>query len=99
MENEAVASLISWSPIILMAFIFYFLLYRPQQQMRKSRDEMLGSIKVGCEVVTVGGIYGKVTELYNEHLMLKIADNVEIKVVRGAINSIVPEDAKDEGDK
>ena len=50
MGNEAMASMISWLPIIFMLVIFYFLLYRPQKQARQEREKMLAALQVGVEV-------------------------------------------------
>ena len=91
MENEAMASMISWLPIIFMVAIFYFMLYRPQKQARLAREKMLSELQVGTEIITVGGIYGKITALNEENANIKIADNVEIKISRQAINMTVSE--------
>ena len=95
MENEAMASMISWLPIIFMLVIFYFMLYRPQKQARQEREKMLAALQVGVEVVTIGGIYGTITALDEESLKLKIAEGVEIKISRQAVNMLVQ---KNEGD-
>lgn len=95
MENELVASMVSWLPIVFMLVIFYFLLYRPQKQARQEREKMLAALQVGVEVVTIGGIYGKITALDDESLQLKIAEGVEIKISRQAVNMLVQ---KNEGD-
>ena len=96
MENEAVASMISWLPIIFMLVIFYFLLYRPQKLARQQREKMLSELKVGVEIVTIGGIYGTITALDDESANIKIADNVEIKISRQAINMTVNQDKENE---
>ena len=92
MENETMASMISWLPIIFMLVIFYFMLYRPQKQARQEREKMLSNLQVGAEVVTIGGIYGKITSLDEDTLQLKIADGVEIKISRQAVNILVQKD-------
>ena len=92
MENETMASMISWLPIIFMLVIFYFMLYRPQKQARQEREKMLSNLQVGAEVVTIGGIYGKITSLDEDTLQLKIADGVEIKISRQAVNMLVQKD-------
>ena len=92
MENEAMASMISWLPIVFMLVIFYFMLYRPQKQARQEREKMLSNLQVGAEVVTIGGIYGKITSLDEDTLQLKIADGVEIKISRQAVNMLVQKD-------
>lgn len=88
MENEAMAGMLSWAPILFMLFIFYFLLYRPQKRARQERDEMLAALKEGVEIVTIGGIYGTITELNEEFLKIKIADNVEIKISKNAVGTL-----------
>ncbi|MBQ7197963.1 MAG: preprotein translocase subunit YajC [Selenomonadaceae bacterium] len=91
MENDAMAALASWAPILFMILIFYFLLYRPQQRAKKARDEMMSSLKVGTKIITAGGIYGTITELSDEVLTVQIADDVNIKITRGAVGTIAPE--------
>ena len=91
MENDAMAALASWAPILFMILIFYFLLYRPQQKARKARDEMMSSLKVGTKIITAGGIYGTITELSDEILTVQIADDVNIKITRGAVGTIAPD--------
>lgn len=88
MENEAMAGMLSWAPILFMLLIFYFLLYRPQKRARQERDEMLGSLKIGVEIVTIGGIFGTITELNEEFLKIRVADNVEIKISKNAVGSL-----------
>ncbi len=94
MENEVMAGMISWLPIIFMLVIFYFMLYRPQKQARQEREKMLANLRVGMEIVTVGGIYGAITALDDEIIKLKIAEGVEIKISRQAVN-MVPQKTKD----
>jgi preprotein translocase subunit YajC len=89
MNEEAMAAMLSWLPILFMLFIFYFLLYKPQKKVREERDKMLKSLQVGARIITIGGIYGTISEIYTETIKLKIADNVEIEVGRGAVSMIV----------
>ena len=76
----------SW-PILLMAVIFYFLLYRPQKKEQHKRQEMLSSLKKGDKAVTIGGIHGVITALNDKIVTLRIAEKVEIEVSRTAIAS------------
>ena len=81
------------TPLIMMAVfvvIFYFLLIRPQQKKQKEHQAMLGKIAAGDEVVTAGGILGKVIEVGDNFLTLEIADNVRVKVQRFQVTSLVP---------
>ena len=70
--------------------IFYFLLIRPQQKKQKEHQAMLGKLAAGDEVVTAGGILGRVIEVGDNFLTLEIADNVRIKVQRFQVTSLVP---------
>lgn len=76
-------------PFIIMFAVFYFVLLRPQQAQQKRRQEMLGSLKKGDKVVTMGGIFGEITALKEDYLTVKIADKVEVKVNRSGIGSVV----------
>jgi len=83
----------SATPLIMMAVfvvIFYFLLIRPQQKKQKEHQAMLSKIAAGDEVVTAGGILGKVVEVGDNFLTLEIAENVRIKVQRFQVTSLVP---------
>ena len=72
-------------PFVIMFAVFYFLLLRPQQAQQKKRREMLGSLRRGDKVVTVGGIHGEITAIKDDDITLKIADNVEIKITRAGV--------------
>ncbi len=69
--------------------IFYFLLLRPQQTQQKKRRQMLDALNSGDKVVTIGGIHGTVTEMDEKTASLRIAENVEIKVNRSAIGTVL----------
>jgi preprotein translocase subunit YajC len=89
MNEEAMAAMLSWLPIMFMLFIFYFMLYKPQKKAREERDKMLNSLQVGARVITIGGIYGTISAIYSDTLKLNIAKNVEIEIGRGAVSMIV----------
>jgi len=74
----------------LFVVIFYFLLIRPQQKKQKEHQAMLSKIATGDEVVTSGGILGRVVETGDQFLTIEIADNVRIKVQRFQVTSLVP---------
>ena len=81
------------SMIVMMGLffvIFYFLLLRPQQKKQKEHQAMLSKIAAGDEVVTAGGILGRVIEVGDNFITLEIADNVRIKVQRFQVTSLVP---------
>jgi preprotein translocase subunit YajC len=80
-------------PFVMMAVfvvIFYFLLIRPQQKKQKEHQAMLSKIGEGDEVVTAGGILGRVITVGDQFLTLEIADGVRIKVQRFQVTSLVP---------
>jgi preprotein translocase subunit YajC len=75
-------------PIILIA-IMYFLMIRPQMKRQKEHKAMLEKIKRGDEVLTNGGIAGKVTDIGDNFITIEVADNVRIRV-QGAIGNVLP---------
>jgi preprotein translocase subunit YajC len=78
----------SWSfliIIVLFAFIFYFMLWRPQQKRMKSQMNLIESAKKGDEVVTQGGIYGFITELEDDTMLIEISEGVEIRIAKSSV--------------
>jgi preprotein translocase subunit YajC len=78
--------------IILVVFVgvFYFLLIRPQQKRMKDQQAMLSRLSAGDEVVTSGGILGRITEVNDTFVTLEIADGVRIKVQKAQITQLMP---------
>jgi len=74
----------------LFVVIFYFLLIRPQQKKQKEHQAMLGKLAAGDEVVTTGGIIGRIVEISDNFITLEIAEGVRIKVQRFHVTSLVP---------
>jgi len=85
--------LISFLPMIAIFVAFYFFLIRPQQKRAKEQKAMLSALSVGDEIVIAGGIAGKVKKLSENYLDLEVADNVVIKVQRGAVQLLLPKGA------
>jgi preprotein translocase subunit YajC len=76
-------------PIVLMFVIFYFLLFRPQQQKMKLHREMLNNVRRGDTVVTNGGIIGKITKVIDDReLEVEIAPDTKVRVARGMISEV-----------
>ena len=88
MDAELMAQLSSWGPIIILVLFFYFLLYRPQKQAQKKREAMLSALKVGDEIITLGGMHGKITVLTDKTVTLRVADGVNIVFERSAISAV-----------
>ena len=87
------SSLMSFAPIILIFVVFYFLLIRPQQKRAKEHRNLLGNLKEGDQVITSGGIYGRITGIRDDKVTLEISDKVRVKVNRGNIAGVVKGDA------
>jgi preprotein translocase subunit YajC len=76
--------------LLVMLGFFYFVLIRPQRQQRQRHTQMLDHLKVGDEVITSGGIYGEVTGVDTERVMIEIDDDVQVAVAKSAIANVVP---------
>lgn len=83
------SQLISFLPLVLVFIIFYFLLIRPQQKKSKEHQQMLGKLRKNDEVMTSGGIYGKVTALTDSIVTLEVAPNVRVRVNRPQISAVL----------
>jgi preprotein translocase subunit YajC len=77
-------------PLLLMFGIFYFLLIRPQQKKAKEHKKMIEAIGKGDEIITNGGLLAKISSVDDNFLTCKIADNVEVKIQRHAVTSVLP---------
>jgi preprotein translocase subunit YajC len=82
--------LMSFLPLIIIFIIFYFLLIRPQMKRAKEHRKLVAELAVGDEVVTTGGLLGRITKVGESFLTVEVADNLEIKLQRHAVTSVVP---------
>lgn len=82
--------MIGW--LVLMVGIFYFMLIRPQQRQAKERRALLDNVKSGDRVIFSGGMIGIVTNVKDKLLTVKIADNVKVEIIRGAISQVLAKD-------
>ncbi len=82
----------SFVPLIFMFAIFYLLLIRPQQKKAKEHKVLLESLKKGDQVLTAGGIHGKITAVDENVVTLEIATGVNIKINKGYIANVVKKD-------
>ena len=77
-------------PLILIFVIFYFFLIRPQQKKIKEHKAMVASLKRGDDVITSGGVVGKVEKVYDDDKIdVAISENVTVKVIKSTIQSLV----------
>jgi preprotein translocase subunit YajC len=85
----APSTLVNFLPIGIIFVVFYFLLIRPQQQKAKEHGILLANLKKNDEVITNGGLYGRVMQLTDDIVTLEIAPNVRVRVNRPQIASVV----------
>ena len=77
-------------PMLVIFGAFYFLLIRPQQKKQKAHAELVKALSTGDEVLTIGGILGKVTAVSEHYASVKISDDVEIKIQKSSVSAVVP---------
>ncbi|MCK8825216.1 preprotein translocase subunit YajC [Fuchsiella alkaliacetigena] len=85
MDAETILAFLPW---ILIFGVFWFIFIRPQRKRQKERDEMLDNLQEGDEIVTIGGIKGKIIELEEDSLKIQITPEVEIEMIRSAIGNL-----------
>lgn len=86
----AEGSFMSFLPIILMFVVLYFLMIRPQMKRQKEQKAMMDALTKGDEVVTAGGIVGKVMKVTDAYVSLEIANGTEILVQKAAVATLLP---------
>jgi len=86
-QADPMTSLIFFGGMIL---IFYFILIRPQSKRAKEHRELVGGLSKGDEVVTNGGMLGKITGVSEQYVTLEVADNVELKIQKQSIATVLP---------
>jgi preprotein translocase subunit YajC len=72
-------------PLLLMGGVFYFLLIRPQQRRQRQQRELIQSVDVGDEVLTIGGMYGTVRRISGDEVTVEVAPGVELRFLKSAI--------------
>lgn len=87
--------LATFIPLILIIVIFWFLLIRPQMKRNKQHRELVASLSVGDEVVTAGGMLGKVTDVGETFVSLQLTDDVTIKIQKHSVAQVVPKGTVD----
>ena len=80
----------SFLPLILIAAIFYFLVFMPMQRQKKQQQQMLDSLQNGNEVVTTGGIVGTIVSVSDDTVVVRVRpDNIKLQIARSAVSSLV----------
>jgi preprotein translocase subunit YajC len=77
-------------PIILMFVLLYFLMIRPQMKRAKEQKQMIEALQKGDEVITAGGVLGRITKIADPYVSVEIAPNTEISVQKAAVQTVLP---------
>jgi preprotein translocase subunit YajC len=88
--SSAQAEIMSFLPLLVIFALFFFMIIRPQMKAAKEQREMIAALQKGDEVVTSGGIVGKVTKVTDNFVTIEIATNTEIAVQKQSIQSALP---------
>ena len=96
--NSGSAILIGIAPWLLIFVIFYVLMIRPQQKRVKEHQASIAAIKKGDEVITGGGIRGKVTKVTDDEAEVEISPGVRVRVVKGTLSQVLTKSAKPAND-
>ncbi len=84
------SSLMGMLPLILMFVVLYFVMIRPQMKKQKEHKAMVDALSKGDEVVTVGGMLGKISKIGDNYLGLEVANGVDIQIQRSAVVQVLP---------
>ncbi|MGI9201830.1 MAG: preprotein translocase subunit YajC [Woeseiaceae bacterium] len=82
-------------PMVVIFAAFYFLLIRPQQKKQKAHTALVSALSEGDEILTAGGILGKITGVSEHYVIVKVAENTEIKMQKSSVAQVVPKDTFD----
>ena len=74
-------------PFFLMGGIFYFMLWKPQKKQQQERQNLLNTKKKGDKIITIGGIYGTITDISERTVKVEVAEGVEVTMVRSAVSN------------
>lgn len=87
MEGGNAMSMINalW-PFVLMGGIFYFMLYKPQKKEQQRRQALLNGLKKGDKIITIGGVYGTITDISEKKVTVEVAEGVEVVFARSAVS-------------
>ncbi len=92
MNGSAQSALVQFLPLIILIAVMYFLMIRPQRKKDKAINDMRRSLTVGDEIVTIGGICGKIVKTKDETIVVQVgADKVKMEMMRWAVSSVVKE--------
>lgn len=82
---------VSWTPMIVMIAVFYFLLIRPQIKQKKERQTMMSNLKKGDRVVTQGGLFATVVNVLPQVVEVKLNEDTKVRILRSAVSEVIPD--------
>lgn len=88
--GSAESQLVGFLPIILMFVVLYFLMIRPQMKRQKEQKAMIDGLAKGDEIVTAGGVVGKVTKVSDGYVTMEVAEGTEIVMQKAAVTLLLP---------
>lgn len=74
--------------LVMLFAVFYFIIIRPQRRRQQNQRELMGSLKLGDRVITIGGIYGRIESLREDSIVLKVESGAMLRIARNSIGSI-----------
>jgi preprotein translocase subunit YajC len=89
-DAAAAGGLAQFLPLIIIFAVFYFLLIRPQMKRAKEHKALVAGLSKGDEVLTNGGLLGKIVDMSDSFVTVEVAENVRVKLQRGAVASVMP---------
>lgn len=90
---SSVGAIASLLPLVLIFVVFYFLMIRPQQKRMKELQNAVNAVKKGDQVVTGGGLIGKVTKVSDQEVEVELGPNMKVRVVKATLQSVTPSGA------
>ncbi|HEY3874348.1 MAG TPA: preprotein translocase subunit YajC [Candidatus Kapabacteria bacterium] len=92
--GQDVNPIVQFLPIIVIGFIFYFLIYRPQKKRQKAREQLVSQVEKGDKVITASGIHGTVAQVEETTVLLQVSDNTKIRIEKTALGNVTPKNAE-----
>ncbi|MCU7881749.1 MAG: preprotein translocase subunit YajC [Candidatus Thiodiazotropha sp. (ex Lucinoma aequizonata)] len=90
---EQASAITGLLPLVIFGAVLYFLMIRPQVKRQKEHKKLVEALAKGDEIVTTGGMAGKISDLGENFLLVEISDGTEVKVRRQAIDSVLPKES------
>ncbi|MFH1201359.1 MAG: preprotein translocase subunit YajC [Candidatus Omnitrophota bacterium] len=89
MPNQAVNPILNFLPLIFVLFIFYFLVFAPQQKQQKEHRRMIDGLKKNDEIVTAAGIHGTIVNVKDKTFIVRVDDNAKIEIDKSAVSYLI----------